>query len=228
MVTRRSPTPARRTPTEAAPYHHGDLRQALCNAAWAAIERDGVEALSLRKLAAELGVSHAAPAHHFRDKDDLLEAVRLLAWQRFAAVLGDSSGQPLPLRAMGHAYIDFVLAHPNVARLMFRQRAQAASAAVSAQSEQAWQLLLRAVLDFRANARTGAPRTAAAGTSATPGDAQDPAAAVAAVAVWAQVHGLALLWSDQALPPALRDGAQGLAVRAAAMAAIERGILQDR
>ena len=58
--------------TEAKPYHHGDLRQALMDSADAILEREGPNALSLRAVAREAGVSPAAPYHHFKDKDELL------------------------------------------------------------------------------------------------------------------------------------------------------------
>src|SRR5689334_10951829 len=57
------------------PYHHGDLRRALLAAAVKMIAEAGPGALSLRALARRIGVSHAAPAHHFSDKAGLLTAV---------------------------------------------------------------------------------------------------------------------------------------------------------
>ena len=60
---------------EPKPYHHGDLRRALMDSADAILERDGPNALSLRAVAREAGVSPAAPYHHFKDKDELLSAI---------------------------------------------------------------------------------------------------------------------------------------------------------
>src|ERR1700689_5204929 len=57
------------------PYHHGDLRRALLEAAEKVLERDGPGGLSLRAVAREAGVSPAGPYHHFKDKDELLLAV---------------------------------------------------------------------------------------------------------------------------------------------------------
>ena len=68
-------------------YHHGELRRALIDAALAVIERDGVSALSLRDLARRLGVSHAAPAHHFADKAALLVEIAREGYERFGAAL---------------------------------------------------------------------------------------------------------------------------------------------
>ncbi|MFA7822962.1 TetR/AcrR family transcriptional regulator [Aeromonas dhakensis] len=59
---------------ETRPYHHGNLRQALIDAALLVVERDGYQALSLRDLAQALGVSRGAPYRHFPDRDALLRA----------------------------------------------------------------------------------------------------------------------------------------------------------
>ena len=53
-------------------YHHGDLKAALLAAAEAILERDGIQALTLRAAARAAGVSHAAPANHFGDLTGLL------------------------------------------------------------------------------------------------------------------------------------------------------------
>lgn len=58
-----------------AKYHHGDLRAALMKRAIELIEEKGVEGLSLRQAAKDLGVSHAAPMRHFKSKADLLSAI---------------------------------------------------------------------------------------------------------------------------------------------------------
>ncbi|WP_432696078.1 TetR/AcrR family transcriptional regulator [Marinobacterium sp. YM272] len=57
------------------PYHHGDLRQALLSAADAIINDVGVDGLSMRRLADQVGVSRMAPYHHFKDKNALLCAI---------------------------------------------------------------------------------------------------------------------------------------------------------
>jgi len=65
---------------EARPYHHGDLRRALIDAASRLLEAEGPSALSLRAVAREAGVSPAAPYHHFKDKAELLDAVAQEGW----------------------------------------------------------------------------------------------------------------------------------------------------
>ena len=65
------------TPTKDRPYHHGDLRGALILEAISQVEAVGMEHLSLRSVAHEVGVSPSAAYHHFADKDALLTAVAL-------------------------------------------------------------------------------------------------------------------------------------------------------
>lgn len=98
-------------------YHHGNLRNVLLDRAAAVIAGEGIEALSLRALARDIGVSHAAPARHFRDKADLLRALategshRLLDYVLAAA---DASGSDPLVRynALGQAYVRFSLEFP--------------------------------------------------------------------------------------------------------------------
>ena len=66
-----------------APYHHGNLRQALLEAALTILERDGEAGLGLRDLARAVGVSAAAPYRHFDSRAALLEALAVTGFQRF-------------------------------------------------------------------------------------------------------------------------------------------------
>ena len=69
------------------PYHHGNLREALLEAAEKALETDGAKSISLRELSRELGVSHTSPRRHFADKQALLDALALRGFERFDDVL---------------------------------------------------------------------------------------------------------------------------------------------
>jgi AcrR family transcriptional regulator len=105
-------------------YHHGDLRNALVRAAIAILEREGLNALTLRGAATQAGVSHAAPAHHFRSLKGLLTAVAAEGFRRFYAALERAMRevQPSPvgqLRAAGQAYVAFALENAAVVQLMF-------------------------------------------------------------------------------------------------------------
>lgn len=100
-------------------YHHGNLRAAILDAAAAGIARDGVDGLSLRAIAAEIGVSHTAFRRHFGDREGVLNALAvrgnlLLAQElRKAAVTGD-------FVEVGVAYVRFALANPGPFAVMFR------------------------------------------------------------------------------------------------------------
>ena len=57
-------------------YHHGNLKPALIDAGIRIINKEGEQGLSLRKVAAACGVSHSAPYAHYKDKDELLSAIK--------------------------------------------------------------------------------------------------------------------------------------------------------
>ncbi len=106
------------------PYHHGQLRQALLDAALQLITERGIDSLTLREVARQAGVSHAAPYHHFADKSALIEAVVVESFHAFATVLREStipSGNALDnLIALGKAYVCFAGEHSASFRLMYR------------------------------------------------------------------------------------------------------------
>ena len=76
--------------TRKKPYHHGDLRQTLLNAAVELISSGGVENLSIRKLADQVGVSRTAPYHHFQDKNELLCAIAEQGFARQDQIMTDA------------------------------------------------------------------------------------------------------------------------------------------
>ena len=77
------PAGRRRRPAGETPYHHGDLHDALLAAAERVLERDGLPGLTLRAVAREAGVSHAAPTHHFGDLTGLLSELAAIGFRRF-------------------------------------------------------------------------------------------------------------------------------------------------
>ena len=97
------------------PYHHGDLRRAVLTAALDVIATDGPSALSLRDLARRAGVSHAAPAHHFKDRTGLLTAIAAEGFGLLSAALGDAAD----LRDAGVRYVRFAREHPAHFQVMF-------------------------------------------------------------------------------------------------------------
>ncbi|MFC8434348.1 TetR/AcrR family transcriptional regulator [Streptomyces sp. NPDC057253] len=97
------------------PYHHGDLRRAILTAALDVIAADGPAALSLRDLARRAGVSHAAPAHHFRDRTGLLTAIAAEGFGLLAAAVEEASD----LKDAGVRYVRFAREHPAHFQVMF-------------------------------------------------------------------------------------------------------------
>jgi AcrR family transcriptional regulator len=103
------------------PYHHGDLREALLLAAARTVDSDGVEALSMRGLARDLGVSSAAPFRHYPDKRALLHAVAERAGQEVERRLAEAvSGDDAltQVRAMAVAYVRYAAEHPALFELI--------------------------------------------------------------------------------------------------------------
>jgi AcrR family transcriptional regulator len=107
---------------EARPYHHGDLRRALVDAARQILEKEGPSALSLRAVAREAGVSPAAPYHHFKDKAELLDAIAQEGWimlHEAMAKVADHMKSPDDLSELGVAYVCFARENPALYRVMY-------------------------------------------------------------------------------------------------------------
>ena len=104
-------------------YHHGDLRTAIIEKGIEMINESGTGTLSMRKLAAACGVSHAAPYSHFASKEELLSAIENHITKQFAAALKDSvkdAGEtPEGLFHMGCAYVLFFARNPQYFRFIF-------------------------------------------------------------------------------------------------------------
>jgi AcrR family transcriptional regulator len=110
-------------PRALSPAQVEDFRERLCVAAEHLFAEHGPEAVTMRQLAAELGVSPMTPYRYFKDKDDILAAVRASGFGRFAKALEDSfhaeSDPVARSEAVGRAYTRFALEHPDAYRLMF-------------------------------------------------------------------------------------------------------------
>lgn len=100
-----------------------NLREACIVQARVIVARDGVDGLSLREVARQLGVSHQAPYRHFATRDALLAEIVSRAFQSFADHLQASSEQrddPMEqLAGLGRAYLEYAAANPLEYALMF-------------------------------------------------------------------------------------------------------------
>jgi AcrR family transcriptional regulator len=109
-------------------YHHGDLRDALVQAALREAELGGPEAISIKALAKELGVSQPAPYRHFADRDALLQAVTAEAFRQFNAIMRAAVDKPSKrskLSRFAQAALEFGLKRNGSYRLMFASRTMA-------------------------------------------------------------------------------------------------------
>jgi len=105
-------------------YHHGDLRSTLITNATSMIKQHGVQGLSLRKLAEQVGVSRTAAYHHFSDKDDLLAAIAaqgFMLWQQKSEqiFINNDLSPTEKYRQFVHAYIHFATQNSSLYELMF-------------------------------------------------------------------------------------------------------------
>ncbi len=106
-------------------YHHGDLRNALLDAADELLQREGLQGFTLRACARLANVSHAAPKHHFGDVKGLLAAVAERGFQRLVQQLKlriDAARGNLDeeMFATARAYVEFAEQYPEHFRIMFR------------------------------------------------------------------------------------------------------------
>src|SRR5580698_9819961 len=104
-------------------YHHGALRDALLEAAEKIVRRDGVDALTLRAAARAAGVSHAAPAHHFKDLSGLLTELAIVGFKRLRDYMERAARDPSYMPwFLARAYVLFAIENPELFLLMFRSQ----------------------------------------------------------------------------------------------------------
>jgi AcrR family transcriptional regulator len=165
-------------------YHHGNLREALVEAAVELIAQHGPEGFTVAEAARLAGVSPGAPYRHFRDAEALLAEVALRGFDRFAEALAKAwaGGAPDPVRAfeaLGRAYLDFARREPAYYAAMFETRLdQSAHPALLAASDRAFGVLRDATEKLIARAPDG----------------NRPPALMVALHIWSMSHGIASLF----------------------------------
>src|SRR5256886_12565282 len=191
-----SPAARRSRSTEDTPYHHGALRDALLKAAERVLERDGLAGLTLRAVAREAGVSHAAPTHHFGDLTGLVSDLAAIGCRQFNAAMaaaGSAAGSALMEKALARAkaYVGYAQAHPGMYGLMFRtERLDMSRPSLHEAAEASFAGLAGAI---------GASRQEQISETAL---SLDQAAAIARA--WSLVHGFTMLLLDDRLSDILR------------------------
>src|SRR5688572_10390172 len=129
-----------------------DRREQLCQVAERLFAEQGYPGVTLRALAAELGVSAMTPYRYFRGKEDIFAAVRASAYRRFAdsqeRAYAAEDDPEMRLRALARDYIAFAAAEPHAYRIMFEMNPLGNGAQypeLAAEQIRSWQPLLRAV-----------------------------------------------------------------------------------
>ncbi len=171
-------------------YHHGNLREALVQAALDLILQRGAAGVTFAEAARAAGVSPAAPYRHFRDRDALLAEVARQGFERFEAMLANAwnEGRPEPVKAfesVGRAYLAFARAEPAYYAAMFESGLPPdASAELRAAGDRAFNVL----------------KTAAEAICALLPREGRPPALMMGLHFWAMAHGIASLFGrgDQA------------------------------
>ena len=131
-------------------YHHGNLRSALLERAERTVRERGAQALSLRELAREAGVSHGAPRRHFPDRDALLDALAASGFERLArelerAVAGAGLGAEDRLHALAQAYVGFATRDAALLELMFATKHREGAEDVLAEADRSLAIALAVV-----------------------------------------------------------------------------------
>ena len=137
------------------PYHHGALREALLEQAERTVRERGADALSLRELAREVGVSHGAPRRHFPDRQALLDAVAEAGFDRLGVELraaADGAGEEFEprLRATAAAYVRFATRDPALLDLMFAGKHRETTGALHEAAENAFAVMLELIAQGQA------------------------------------------------------------------------------
>jgi AcrR family transcriptional regulator len=197
------------------PYHHGALHGALLEAAGRVLERDGLAGLTLRAVAREAGVSHAAPTHHFGDLTGLVSELAAVGYRQFSAALTAAAATSTSLTeqamARAKAYVAFAQAHPGMYGLMFRADRLD---------------MKRPSLHEAANA-SFAGFVGAVGASRHEQISEDVLSldqAAAIVRAWSLVHGFTMLLLDDRLSDILRRSPAGTNVEALLDAMLKAGL----
>ena len=155
--------PGSRRPPAERPYHHGDLRRVLVDAAFELVGEGGAEAVSVREAARRAGVSPGAPFRHFESREALLAAVAEEAQRRFRAEIDKAlakapADDPLrQFRCLGRAYLHWAMHNPTHFEVISSRRLfdHDRSAAVSSDNAEVMDLAARLLKDAHARGQLG-------------------------------------------------------------------------
>ena len=182
-------------------YHHGNLRQALIEAGIKIINEQGEPQLSLRKVAAACGVSHAAPYAHFKDKEELLAAMKSSVTEQFTAQLqraiASATSAEQKILAMGRAYISFFSRNPDYFTFLFGKQKLLAHLRMDEDHEEdypAFKLLKKEYRKFlEGSGRKTGERDKLSEVAHSEDRTPDKQSELGLIKIWSSVHGMAAL-----------------------------------
>lgn len=189
------------------------LRELVLKSAVAYIARNGPDGLSFRQVAADAGVSHQAPYHHFGDRKAIFQAIALEGFEMLAASLGTEDVPGVePSTILCERYVEFAIAHKGHFRVMFRTDlcSMDESPALQQAGDNAFQALLDEV-------------TKMVGDGASLEDVR-----VQTTAMWSLAHGLATLLIDGPLENKIGRVADRKALVRAVAQRMGEGLRQPR
>lgn len=195
------------------PYHHGDLRNALLEAGVEMLKEEGIESLSLRKLARKVGVSHNAPYMHFADKEAVLAAIAQQGFQLLGEAIDAGQQQvinePFETRLMtaARSYVSFALKHPNHLMVMFGQLDSSDYPDLMETAHITFGKLVQIMRDGQQS-----------------GDLKDYPPEQLALQLWMNVHGLSALLITQKIPDYARQALSDEAITELSVRMLYTGI----
>jgi AcrR family transcriptional regulator len=204
---------------KSAPYHHGALHDALLAAAERVLEREGLAALTLRAVAREAGVSHAAPTHHFGDLRGLVSELAAVGFRQFNAAMAQAESEAgtaaEKMMARAKSYVAYAQAHPGIYGLMFRtERLDMTRPTLSEAAKASFAGLAGAI---------GAQRHEAISADAL---SLDQAAAI--VRAWSLVHGFTMLLLEGRLADILKRLPKGISAEKLLDAMLKTSIMRPQ
>ena len=162
-------------------YHHGNLRTALIEAGLQLIEEKGVRALTLREIAARVGVSRMAPYRHFPTKEHLLAAISEAGFEQFRETLEGARQSVSPdfrarLAAMGLAYVRFATEHRAHFEVMFSAIDTGTDRKISVAGQRAFAVLEETIREAQSR-----------------GEVRSGDSVLLAELAWSTIHGISVL-----------------------------------
>jgi len=138
------------------PYHHGNLPAALLAQAEQTLREQGLDGLSLRELARQIGVSHGAPRRHFADRQALLDALAESGFARLGAQLqaaAEGAGENYEARlcATNTTYVRFAISDAALLELMFAGKHREQTGALHQAADRAFSVILELIEEGQTN-----------------------------------------------------------------------------